>query len=123
MPVTVEVLTNSNEQDYQDIASSYQQRVANAESSTLGLPSTYKQFCSEIDQPANRLYGARFNGRLIGWALVSQITETKWKLEVLCVGLPNQGRGVGQRLLNVIAEQATAEACQLIETKPIAYFD
>ncbi|MCX4027200.1 acetyl-CoA sensor PanZ family protein [Endozoicomonas sp. SM1973] len=122
MPVTVEVLTNISEQDYQDIDKSYQQIVASTLISTSDLPSTFEQFWLGIDKAVFNLYGARFNSRLIGWVLISHAV-IEWNVELLCVGLPNQGRGVGERILQVLTKQAAKAGCQLLTDKPIIYFE
>ncbi|WP_163831058.1 acetyl-CoA sensor PanZ family protein [Spartinivicinus ruber] len=122
MPVTVEVLTNINDQDYQDIAKSYQQWLTNSHSSTVEpLPSLEQFWTQWCEQSASRLYVARFNGRVIGWALVNQ--STAWKLVALCICMPNQGRGVGQRVIQVLTEQAAEAVRQLVVDQPIIYFE
>ena len=122
MPVTVEELIDINEQDYRDINKSYQQAVAKTVSAVQDLRPTFEEFWAEIALAKKHLYGARFNSRLIGWVIISH-TATDWNLELLCVGLPNQGRGVGQRLLEVLAKQAATASCQLLTDKPILYFE
>ncbi|MDE1462447.1 acetyl-CoA sensor PanZ family protein [Spartinivicinus poritis] len=126
MPVTVEVLTNIIDQgyinqNYQDIAKSYQQAVV--DSSMVDMPPEFEQFWSKWDGQATPcFYAAYFNRRIIGWAIVNKVDKS-WVLEALCVGLPNHGRGVGERILQVLTKQAAEAGCQLLVDKPAIYFE
>jgi GNAT superfamily N-acetyltransferase len=94
MPVYVELLAHATDQDRRDLEHIY----ADAPD---GLLAPYADAGTLIAQALGerRLLAGRFNGRLLGAALLERRPD-RWRLSHLCVRQLTRGRGVARRLLD-----------------------
>jgi len=72
------------------------------------LPSPAEAFIEDHLIAGNAFLCARFNDRLIG-AVACHVDAEAWWLSHFCVRKPTRRRGVGSRLLTLVAEAANAE--------------
>lgn len=68
---------------------------------------------SVLADPQQRLFGGRFNGRLIALVLLEQKAPDCAELRALCVRKLTRGRGVGERLLTLLGEMLDREQVRL----------
>ncbi len=102
MPVLIETLTQPGPQDRADLARIYAEAPA-----ALLAPWSRADDLLEAGLAGQTLLAARFNGRLLGAALLLQQPEG-WRLAHLCVRALTRRRGVGRRLAECAARQAAA---------------
>ena len=107
MPVTLEIITNPEQQDLDDLIKIYRD-YPQAPANDLG------QWVGERLDQGHQCFAARFNGRLLGavWAAPSS-TSNSWQLEYLCVRTVTRRRGVASQLLTLLAQHAAIQALSL----------
>ncbi|MDN6180095.1 MAG: PanM family protein [Halomonas subglaciescola] len=112
MPVTLHHVDQSRwEQDAQarrDLLRIY----LDAPAERIALPSA-EPFITQHLHAGRGFACALFNARLLGAVAVDQAGDGTWWLSDLCVRKTTRRRGVGTRLMTLVAEQAKAEGRDL----------
>ena len=67
----------------------------------------------DITTDSRRIFAARFNDRLLGALMIDVQDDGSWLLHSLCIRKMTRERGVGSRLLQLLAERAVAESVDL----------
>ena len=109
MPVFIEHLTSLVPEDRIDI-----EKIRNDAPEWLPTDQSIDEW---LNQPGLMLFGARFNDRLLGAALVTE-TEKQWNLIWLCVRKVTRNRCVGQRVISELTRMAGESGCTLLVTLP-----
>lgn len=110
MPVTLQLVDKQAWDSDPQIRHDLQRIYADAPAERLRQP--VDAFIDE-QLAAGHFFGcARFNGRLVGAAVVST-DASAWWLAQLCVRQATRRRGVGSRLLLLIGEAAHVADCEL----------
>ena len=112
MPVYIETLTQPSAQDLIDLTDLY-----NEQSDQLLQPYTSAAQLIEQGIAQQQLYVCRFNGRLLGAAIIKK-NPVRWQLSHLCVRQLTWQRGVAKRLLEVTAKQTKEQDTELVFVVP-----
>ena len=114
MPIIVEQITEPNEQDLIDLIKVYRDFPDFSSKDEADI----KQWLTEqLSAPEQRLYGARFNDRLLGAACLhispTRKTDSPLNIHSFCVRDVTRRRGVGSKLLLDLKTFASTEGFQL----------
>ena len=112
MPVFIENLTQASQQDLIDLTDLYDEQ-----SAELLMPFANSKDLVEQSIAQQQLYVCRFNGRLLGAAVLDKQAD-QWLLSHLCVRQLTWRRGVAKRLLEVVSQQAKEQVASLILLVP-----
>ena len=109
MPVFIEHLTSLVPEDHVDI-----EKIRNDAPEWLSTSQTIEEW---LNQPGRKFFGARFNDRLLGAALVDE-SDNSWNLTWLCVRKVTRNRCVGQRIVSELERMAKESGYDFTVTLP-----
>ncbi|MGY0218399.1 acetyl-CoA sensor PanZ family protein [Endozoicomonadaceae bacterium StTr2] len=114
MPVTMEEVSKPQGQDSEDLVKIYR----DAPDWMLGSPEETDREDAvrrmlDITTSTRRIFAARFNDRLLGALMIDVQDDGSWLLHSLCVRKMTRERGVGSRLLKLVAAKAEADTVDL----------
>ncbi len=109
MPTYIEHFDTLNPEDHQDMV-----KIHTDAPEWLQTPAQAEQWItSALSTTGLHLYGARFNDRLLGAAIIDQSQEGLWQLKWLSVRTVTRDRGVGRRMVAELTRFANEQNCAL----------